>query len=728
MDKEEFLKKIKKIYGQDSGDYLAIEFAVEFAEKAHFGQKRNSGEDYIIHPLAVANILIDLNMDVEAIIAALLHDVIEDTQVTEEEIKSKFGASILQLVEGVTKLTRLPVTATEEETQCENIRNMFLAMSKDIRVLFVKLADRLHNMRTLEFVPDDKKIKKSRETIDIYAPLAGRLGISWIKCELEDLSMKYLYPEDYKYLVEKVAVERTQRMVFVDKIADRLRVEIKDVISDGYEIKGRPKHLYSIYKKMKDQGKAFEQIYDLIALRVIVNDIRDCYAVLGIIHSLWKPIPGRFKDYIAVPKPNMYQSLHTTVITDYGEKFEIQIRTFEMNRIAEYGIAAHWKYKEGIDVDGKEVLDVNLVNRFSWIKEMMDVQGELKNSIEFVDTLKSNVVSTGEIYVFSPKGNVFNMEPGSTCIDFAYRVHSAVGNKCVGAKINKKMVPLSTILKNGDIVEIITNNQSKGPSRDWLKIAITNTAKAKIKSFYKKAMKEENIKLGKDMIDREAKRKGYNLGDLTSGNWIKVVLDRYRFSSTEDMYASIGYGGITTHQILGKLIDFYKKSQDYQEVKIETTEGEIQKKVRRVHSGIIIEGYDDFLIKLSHCCNPVPGDEIVGYITRGRGVMVHRADCPNVRNMEKERIISAEWAHQDNSVFIASIKVECENKNIMLSQVSATIANLNLNIDSLVARSSKDKSRASIIIGVEIKSSEDVTNVIRKLSSIKGIISVYRDK
>lgn len=729
MNIEEFLKKAKRVYGNSTGDYLAVEFAVDYAVKAHNGQKRKSGEEYIIHPLAVASILIDLNMDVEAVIAAILHDVIEDTDVNEEDIKSKFGTSILTLVEGVTKLSRLPVTATEEETQCENIRNLFLAMSKDIRVLFVKLADRLHNMRTLEFIPPEKQIKKSKETLDIYAPLAGRLGISWIKCELEDLSMKFLYPEDYKELVEKLAVERSQRMVFVEKIADRLGKEIKDVISEGYEIKGRPKHLYSIYKKMKNQGKSFEQIYDLIALRVIVNDIRDCYSVLGIIHSLWKPIPGRFKDYIAVPKPNMYQSLHTTVITEFGEKFEIQIRTFEMNRIAEYGIAAHWKYKEGIGKEGKKGLDTDLVNRFSWIKEVMDVQGELKNSIEFVDTLKSNVTSADEIYVFSPKGSVFNMEQGSTCIDFAYRVHTEVGDKCVGAKINKKMVPISTVLQNGDVVEILTNKQSKGPSRDWLKIAVTSTAKAKIKAFYKKAMKEENIKLGRDMLEKEAKRRGYSLGDLTSGSWMKVVLDRYRFSSAEDMYGSIGYGGITTNQILGKLIDFYKRSQAYKEdVKMEEETGPDINKPRRSHSGIIIDGYDDFLIKLSHCCNPVPGDEIIGYITRGRGVMVHRADCPNVANMEKERIISASWAKQDSGVFIAIIKIECDNSNIMLAQVSTTIASMDLNIDSLVARASKDKTKATISLGVEIKSSSDVTNVIKKLSAIRGVTHVYRDK
>lgn len=724
---QRFLEKAKGIYNE--GDYLAIEYAIKFANEVHKGQKRASGEDYIIHPLAVGDILMDLNLDSDTIIASLLHDVIEDTNISESEIRTKFGGGIEKLVAGVTKLTRISVKETEEEEQAENIRKLFLAMSADIRVLLIKLADRLHNMRTLCYLPDQKQLKKAKETLDIYAPLAGRIGISWIKCELEDLSMKYMYPEDFKNLSERLASERSNRMVLVNRIADRLDTEIKDVITAGYEIKGRPKHIYSIYNKMKNQDKDFEQIHDLIALRVIVHDIRDCYSVLGIIHSLWKPIPGRFKDYIAVPKPNLYQSLHTTVINEFGEKFEIQIRTFDMDRVAEYGIAAHWKYKEG-----KESFPKSSDARMSWMKDMLEVQSQLKDSIEFVDTLK-NDVSLGEIYVFSPKGNVFNMQQGSTCIDFAYRVHSAVGDKCVGAKVNKKIVPLSTQLQNGDVVEILTSNQSKGPSRDWLKIAVTSSAKAKIKAFYKKETKEENIKLGKDMLEREARHKGYNFGDLSNPNWLKVVIDRYNFNSVEDMFASVGYGGTSTNQILFKLIDFYKKSQAMSQTEelLENAEnnpdGKAGRKTRiqHKHSGILIDGYDDFLIRLSHCCNPVPGDKIIGYITRGRGVMVHREDCPNMRNMEAERKMPAKWANWDDSVFTTNLRIECDNRNGILGQAAAVLTALKLNIVSANARVLKNRNVAIINFGVEIRKTEELENAIKKLSLLAGVFDVRRD-
>lgn len=724
---QKFLEKAKGIYNE--GDYLAIEYALKFANEVHKAQKRASGEDYIIHPLAVGDILMDLNMDSDTVIASLLHDVIEDTDISENEIRLKFGLAIEKLVSGVTKLTRISVKETEEEEQAENIRKLFLAMSADIRVLLIKLADRLHNMRTLTYLPDQKQLKKAKETLDIYAPLAGRIGISWIKCELEDLSMKYLYPDDYKNLSERLASERSNRMVLVNRIAERLDSEIKDVISEGYEIKGRPKHIYSIYNKMTNQNKDFEQIYDLIALRVIVQDIRDCYSVLGIIHSLWKPIPGRFKDYIAVPKPNMYQSLHTTVLNEFGERFEIQIRTYEMDRVAEYGIAAHWKYKEG-----KDLLNKSKDARFSWMKEMMEVQSQLKDSIEFVDTLKNDVL-VGEIYVFSPKGDVYNMQEGSTCIDFAYRVHSAVGDKCVGAKVNKKIIPLSSKLQNGDVVEILTSNQSKGPSRDWLKIVVTSAAKAKIKAFYKKEMKEDNIKLGRDMLEREAKHKGYNYGDLNNPNWLKIVIDRYNFTSVDDMYASVGYGGTSTNQILFKLIDFYKKNQALNttvqmlENADKSADGTNPQSNRtpHKHSGILIDGYDDFLIKLSHCCNPVPGDKIIGYITRGRGVMVHREDCPNMRNMEAERKMPAKWANWDDSVFTVNLRLECDNRNGILSQAASVLTALKLNIVSANARVLKNKGIAVINFGVEIRKTEELENAIKKLSLISGVLEVGRD-
>jgi len=711
-----FLDKAKSTFSEE--DFLAVKYACDFGVKAHDGQKRVSGEDYFNHPIAVADILLDMGLDSDTVIAGLLHDVIEDTEVTEESFKSKFGNAIFNIVEAVTKLTRINFNSTEVE-QAENIRKLFFAMAKDIRVLLVKLADRLHNMRTIEPLPPAKREKKSRETLDIYAPLAGRLGISWIKCELEDLSMKYLYPEEYAYLDEKLADQRDARMVLVNKVADELSAQLKD-LDMKFEIKGRPKHYYSIFKKMKNQNKTFEQIYDLVAVRVIVENIGDCYTVLGIIHSMWRPIPGRFKDYIASPKPNMYQSLHTTVLTNFGQIFEIQIRTEEMNRVAEYGIAAHWRYKEGTKAP---ISDFD--RKLGFIKEVMDVQGDLKDSLEFIDTLKDSV-SSNEIYVFTPKGDVFDLPAGATGIDFAYRVHSEVGNKCTGIKINNRLAVVGTVLQNGDVVEVLTSNSAKGPSRDWLKIAATPAAKAKIRSFFKKQMKEENIKLGKDMLEREAKRKGYNLSDLMQPAFVKIIIERYKFSNADDMYASIGYGGIKTNQILFKLIDFYKKAQESLEVPIVGTQETSEVRRRRAHSGILIDGYDDFLIRLAHCCNPVPGDKIIGYISRGCGVTVHRADCPNIASMEKERIMKADWANYDNSLYNAPIYIECENKNPMITAISGAIMNLGLQISSFNAQQSRSKDRLQIQIGLEIKSAGDLDQAIKKITAMKGIYKVER--
>ena len=548
----DFLKKAKEIYKDD--EYLAIKYALEFATDAHRNQKRASGEPYILHPMAVADILMDYGLDSDTIIAALLHDVIEDTKFSENDIKTKFGTGIYDMVMGVTKLTRINVSTENTSTdielaQAETIRKLFFAMAKDIRVLLVKLADRLHNMRTLDFLPPEKRLRKSRETLDIYAPLAGRLGISGIKCELEDLSMKYLYPEDYEFLSKKLDSQRINRMHLVERVAETLSAQL-DELGMKYEIKGRPKHFYSIFKKMRNQGKTFEEIYDLVAVRVIVNTISDCYTVLGLIHSMWKPVPGRFKDYIASPKPNMYQSLHTTIVTDFGQIFEVQIRTVEMNRIAEYGIAAHWKYKEGISSQYMTELDKKL----GWIKEVMDVQGDLKDSLEFLDTLKMNV-STNEIFIFTPKGTVIDLPVGSTAIDFAYRIHSEVGNRCIGIKVNNKIKPVNTILENGDVVEVLTSNNAKGPSRDWLNFVKTPTAKAKIRSYFKKAMKTENIKLGKDMLEEEAKRRGYNISDLMIDSSVKLIMDKYNLNDTDDMYASVGCGGIKTRQFIPKSIE-----------------------------------------------------------------------------------------------------------------------------------------------------------------------------
>lgn len=724
MSVENFLEKVKKNYSKE--DSMAIEYALNFATQAHKEQMRKTGEPYIIHPVEVADILIDLGLDPDTIIAALLHDVIEDTSVTQEDIKVKFGVGIAEMVEAVTKLTRININSTEDEQaieQAENIKKLFFAMTKDIRVIMVKLADRLHNMRTMDALPPEKRIKKSRETLDIYAPLAGRMGISNMKCELEDLSMKYLYPDAYNFLIEKLDVQRDARMVLVKRLADELSAQLHD-LNLQFEIKGRPKHFYSIYKKMTNQGKTFEEIYDLVAVRVIVENIGDCYTVLGIIHSMWKPVPGRFKDYIASPKPNMYQSLHTTIMTNFGQVFEIQIRTQEMNKVAEYGIAAHWKYKEGKNEKSNET---ELDKKLSWVKEVMDVQGDLKDSLEFIDTLKMNT-STNEIFVFTPKGSVFDMPVGSTCIDFAYRVHSEVGNKCVGVKVNNKITPVNTVLENGDVVEVLTSNASKGPSRDWIKFAITPTAKAKIRSFFKKTMKEENIKRGRQMLEEEAKRKGYNLGEIMLPSSMKLIMDRYNYSEVEEMYASIGYGGIKTNQILFKLIDYYKKSRIREDIidliDNDGKQKEISKK--RSTSGIIIDGYDDFLIRIARCCNPVPGDKIIGYVSRGRGVAVHKADCPNMKNVEKERIMNAKWADADNSVFIAPINIECDTKNSLITQITGTIAKMSLNIATLNARQNKQKDKMQITIGLEIKSTSDIDAAIKKLNGIKGVFKVER--
>lgn len=714
------LEKAKKLYKEQ--DYKLIEKSYNFAYEAHKDQKRISGESYITHPIKVTDTLIELGLDVNTIVAAMLHDVLEDTSVTDDEIKKEFGEAVLEMVKAVTKLNKFDFNSQEEE-QAENIRRLFLAMAKDIRVLLIKLADRLHNMRTLRHIPREKQLKKAKETLDIFAPLAGRLGISEIKCELEDLAMKFLYPDDYDYLAQMIDVKRDERMVLVNRVASIMEQRLKDANIKG-EIKGRPKHFYSIFKKMKKQGKTFDQIYDLVAVRVIVETIRDCYTILGDIHSIWKPIPGRFKDYIAMPKPNLYQSLHTTVMTNFGQIFEIQIRTYEMNKIAEYGIAAHWKYKEGKKSAGENELDTQL----GFIKQVMDVQGELKDSFEFLDTLKLNVTSN-EIFVFSPKGDVFDLPVGSTCIDFAYRLHSEIGNRCVGAKINSKMVPLNTKLSNGDVIEVLTSKNSKGPSRDWLKVVKTPNARAKIRTFFKKAMKGENIKTGRDMLEKEAKHRGYSLSELMQPNWIKIILERYSLSEIDDMYASIGYGGISTNQILFKLIEFYRKKQELKEpVLISDEEEKPEYKTKRQHSGILIEGYDDFLIRLSHCCNPVPGDDIVGYISRGRGVSVHRADCPNLKNIPKERILQAEWAKQPDSTFRTMLRVECIDKTGILGQISATVAALKFSIYSMDARIIKSQQKAIINIGVEIKSLEDLDIIIKKIMNIEGVMEVRRSK
>ena len=704
-------------------EYLSIEYALNFATEAHKNQYRRTGEEYINHPIQVALILIDLGMDVDTVIAALLHDVLEDTPVTYEDIKQKFGSAIAEMVEGVTKLTKMNVPdgtdqeKEQAEEQAENIRKLFIAMAKDIRVLIVKLADRLHNMSTLDALPHDKQILKSRETLDIYAPIAGRLGISEIKTKLEDYSMKYLYPEDYAFIQKKLNMKQSERVKIVEQICSEISAELDD-LHFHYEIKGRPKHIYSIFKKMRSQNKTLEEIYDIVAIRIIVDTVKDCYTILGVIHSKWTPMPGRFKDYIASPKPNMYQSLHTTIITHFGQIFEIQIRTFEMNQVAEYGIAAHWKYKEGRMTKDMNELDA----KFSWIRELMDIEGDLKDSKDFLNELKINVNSS-EIYVFTTKGMVVNLPVGSTPIDFAYRIHSEVGNRCVGVHINNKISHLNTVLHNSDVVEIITSNNSKGPSRDWLNYAISSGAKKKIKAFFKKSLKEENIKLGKDMLEREAAKKGYKLSDLMIPSSMKVINDKYMFSDVDDMYASIGCGGIRISQILYKLIDFYKKMLAENEP---VSEKNLNKPLTRHTSGINIEGYDDFVIHLARCCNPVPDDDIIGYISRGRGVMVHRKNCPNVANFETERLIHAEWNKEASSVFNAPLLIETENNGTILSKITSLVIKMGMQINYLNAQMSKNRDKMVINLTIEVHNSGDLTDVIKKISAEKAVLSVNR--
>ena len=687
--------------------------ALDYATKMHEGQKRESGEPYITHPIAVANILIDLGLDYSAVSAALLHDCVEDTTATDEDIKRNFGDEIAELVLGVTKLKKLSFKSKEEE-QAENFRRMFFAIAKDIRVLIIKIADRLHNMRTISSLSKERQIAMATETLEIFAPLASRLGLSYFKCELEDLCLKVLHPTAYEQLVNEITLKRSERQELVNKICERLTEMLKELGIKG-EVSGRPKHFYSIYKKMTTQNKTFDQIYDLTAVRVIVENIKDCYEVLGMIHTVWKPIPGRFKDYIAVPKSNNYQSLHTTVMTTYGMPFEIQIRTYEMHKIAEYGIAAHWKYKENRGAENNEFDE-----KLEWLRGVMDVQSSENSSPqEFYESLKFDLYS-GQVFVFTPRGDVINLPEGSNPIDFAYNLHSEIGNKCIGAKINNKMVPLETKLQTGDYVEIITSANAKGPSRDWLRIVKTSQAKSKIKAFFKKELKEENIRKGKDMLEREAKVRGYSLASLMQPKWLDVIMQRYSISSLDDLFASVGYGGFTVNQILSKLIDFYKKEEKAHapvkpnySVKSSNT------------SGIIVKGHDDLLVRISRCCNPVPGDDIVGFISRGRGIAIHRVGCSNLKNVEPFRLIEAHWEGEKASSFLVAVQVEGKDTSGLLARITTTISNMSLTMTSLVARMDKNNN-VIVNFSIRVNKIEEFEQLKKKLSQIPSVDKVFR--
>ncbi|MEG2519918.1 MAG: bifunctional (p)ppGpp synthetase/guanosine-3',5'-bis(diphosphate) 3'-pyrophosphohydrolase [Christensenellaceae bacterium] len=704
----DFLRRHKMEYNEE------VKKAFDMAQKAHEGQLRHSGEPFFTHPLAVTDIIADLGLDNTAIIAGILHDAVEDTDLTIEDVEREFNSEIVKLVDGVTKLKNYEFLSREEQ-QWESLRKMFLAMASDIRVVIIKLADRLHNMRTLKYQSENKQIEKAKETLEIYAPLAHRLGISTIKWELEDLSLKFLEPDAYFEIANKIASTRSEREKQINSVIAQLEEKLIDFKIKA-EIEGRPKHIYSIYKKMKDKNKVFEEVYDLIAVRIIVSTIKDCYGVLGLVHTMWKPIPLRFKDYIAVPKQNMYQSLHTTLLGEDGRPFEVQIRTYDMHRTAEYGIAAHWKYKEGDNA--------GMNSKLTWLKELMEWQTDMKDSKEFMETLKIDIFSDN-VFVFTPKGDVKDFVNGATPLDFAYSVHSAIGNKCIGAKINGKIVTLDYKLKTGDIVEIITSKAATGPSRDWLKIAKTTQARSKIKQWFKKELKEENIVKGKEMLEKEAKRQGYALHELLNKDWLSVLYKRFTLNSQEDMFAAVGYGAITVNQILFKLIEQYKIAN-----KIDTdveTVNIIKKSSKGAQGDITVKGSTGLAVRFAKCCNPVPGDDIVGYITRGRGVCVHTKDCKNLREMgvDEERLIDVAWVNNQKSSYNVEIQIIAHDRPGLMVEISQTMYNTNRDITAINARSSKN-GLASISLRSNITSVDDLNDLINKLQSLKGVQEVFR--
>lgn len=733
---ETLIKELKKYHPSDELDIILK--AYDIAREAHKDQRRKSGEPYIIHPICVAIVLAQLEMDKETIVAGILHDVVEDTMYTVEDITRLFGEEIALLVDGVTKLTQLNYKADKVERQAENLRKMFLAMAKDIRVILIKLADRLHNMRTLEFMKPEKQKEKARETMDIYSPIAHRLGISKVKVELDDLSLKYLEPEVYNDLSEKLDSLRVERETFIKEIVNDVSENIKDA---GIEatIEGRTKHLFSIYRKMKNQNKTLDQIYDLFAVRIIVENDQQCYAALGVIHEMYKPIPGRFKDYIAMPKQNMYQSLHTTLIGPKGQPFEIQIRTYDMHRTAEYGIAAHWKYKEGID--GKESRD-NEEAKLTWLREILEWQHEMSDNKEFMSLLKSDLdLFSDSVYAFTPTGDVKNLPAGSTPIDFAYSIHSAVGNKMVGARVNGKLVTIDYQIQNGDRIEIITSQNSKGPSRDWLNIVKSTQAKNKINQWFKREFKEENIARGKELVLTYAKNKGIPIYDILKPEYQEKCLRKYGFRDWDALLASIGHGGLKEGQIVNKLYESYKKKnienmtnkqviEQLEENNIKAQENSGSKSHKK--SGIIVEGIDDLAVRFSKCCSPVPGDEIIGFVTRGRGISIHRTDCVNIMNLpaeDRKRFIEAEWRTSENKsdkeMYATEIVVYCNNRSGILFDITKIFTEREIDVKSMNVRTSK-KGTATINIGFEVESKEYLRSLVEKIRNVESVIDIQR--
>ena len=716
-----------------STDISMIEKAYKVASEAHEGQKRKSGEPYIIHPLCVAIILADLELDKETIVAGLLHDAVEDTWMTYEEVEKEFGSEVALLVDGVTKLGQLSYSADKVEVQAENLRKMFLAMAKDIRVILIKLADRLHNMRTLQYMRPEKQQEKARETMDIYAPIAMRLGISKIKVELDDLSLKYLKPDVYYDLVHKVALRKSEREQFVGAIVKEVKKHMDDANIKA-QVDGRVKHFFSIYKKMVNQDKTIDQIYDLFAVRILVDTVKDCYAALGVIHEMYKPIPGRFKDYIAMPKPNMYQSLHTTLIGPNGQPFEIQIRTYEMHRTAEYGIAAHWKYKESSD--GKAPVGKSEEEKLNWLRQILEWQRDMSDNKEFMSLLKNDLdLFADSVYCFTPQGDVKTLPSGSTPVDFAYSVHSAVGNKMVGARVNGKLVPIEYEIKNGDRIEIITSQNSQGPSRDWLKLVKSTQAKNKINQWFKKELKEDNILKGKEMLAQYARAKGFKIANYTKTQYLEAVLRKYGFRDWDSVLAAIGHGGLKEGQVFNKLVEAYdkenKKNLTDEQVLEAASETQEKLHIAKSKSGIVVKGIHDVAVRFSKCCNPIPGDEIVGFVTRGRGITIHRTDCVNVLNMsetDRTRLIEAEWQQPDTKEkekYTAEIQVYANNRTGLLVDISKIFTERKIDLRSINSRTSKQE-KATISMSFEIGSKEELRSLIEKIRQVESVIDVER--
>ena len=722
ISSEELIGRIRKYHPDD--DMSLVQRAYDYAEKAHANQVRKSGDPYFSHPVAVAVILTDLMLDATTIAAGLLHDCVEDVEgCTLDVVRELFGDEVALLVDGVTKLSQLNF-ANREEAQAETLRKMFLAMAKDIRVVLIKLADRLHNMRTLKYQKPERQVPIARETLDIYAPLAHRLGVYTVKWELEDLSLRYIDPEGYYELVRLVGMKREEREQLIAQVTQELKARLSEA-GIKCEIDGRPKHFYSIYKKMKTQNKSFDQIMDLIAVRVLVNTKQDCYFALGIVHTIWPQVPGRFKDYISMPKANMYQSLHTTVVNQ-GRPFEVQIRTFEMHRTAEYGIAAHWRYKEGKAAD-------ELDTKLSWLRRILDWQSDAKDPGDFSELLKFDLFAD-EVFVFTPRGDVVSLPRGATPLDFAYRIHSAVGNRCIGAKVNGRIVPLAHQLQTGDFVEVMTSSSSHGPSRDWLNIVKTSEAKAKIRAWLKKEQRDENIIHGRELLEREAKRLGYTMSQLNKPELVETLYKRYSVQSYDDVCAMVGFGGLSTVQVLNRLIDEYKKQHRSEEAAAQLSEqaAEPPQQPRRPAStasnGVIVKGESGMLVRFARCCSPLPGDRIIGYITRGRGVSVHRADCPSLKDdgMEQDRLIEVEWEDQNsNGTYEAEIRIICYNRTGLLAELSVMFASMDVPVSAISARALKDNTFL-FNISLVIKNTQQLAKIIRDLQKWPDIIEVSR--